>query len=308
MLIYGGLTGCAAAVLEAGLPPTDFASVSPTKTNTPDVTLTRTNTPTSSFTPTIHPPTATRTPRPTTTLTPSPTPLPQPFVIGTSVAGRPLEVYYFGEGTENRFIVAGIHGGYEWNTIALADELIAYLKENPDFVPEGITLYLLRSANPDGEAREFGSDGRANENGVDINRNFPSNWVAEWNRTGCWNHRPITAGTHPGSEPETGAIMRFVLSHQIRALLSYHSAALGIFAGGQPPGPASTNLAQNLATVSPYKFPPPYNTGCEYTGQLADWAVLHNIPAVDVELTNHYDTDFEINLRILTAFLTWERP
>jgi protein MpaA len=308
MLILGGLTGCAMASLEASTPPTALASVPPTHTNTPSNTPTVTDTSTPSLTPTDPPPTATRTPRPSATPTPSPTPLPQPFVIGTSVAGRPLEVYYFGEGPENRFIVAGIHGGYEWNTIALADALIAYLKENPAFIPEGITLYILRSANPDGEAREFGSDGRANENGVDINRNFPSNWVSEWNRTGCWNHRPITAGTHPGSEPEAGAVMRFVLSNQIRALISYHSAALGIFAGGQPPGPASTDLARTLAAVSPYKFPPPYNTGCEYTGQLADWAVLHNIPAVDVELTNHYDTDFEINLKILEAFLNWERP
>ena len=229
------------------------------------------------------------------------------MIIGYSVAERPLEVYHFGDGLENRFIVAGIHGGYEWNTIALADELIAYLTENPEFIPDEITLYILRSANPDGEAREFGSDGRANENGVDINRNFPSNWVPEWNRLGCWNYRPITAGKHPGSEPEAGAIMRFVLSNQIRALISYHSAALGIFAGGQPPGPASIDLAQTLAAVSPYHYPPPYDTGCEYTGQLADWAVLHNIPAVDVELTNHYDTDFQINLRILEAFLGWDR-
>jgi len=26
---------------------------------------------------------------------------------------------------------------------------------------------------------------------------------------------------------------------------------------------------------------------------------------VDIELTNHRDTDFEINLKVLTAFLNW---
>jgi len=227
------------------------------------------------------------------------------MIIGYSVAEQPLEVYHFGNGPHEHLIVAGIHGGYEWNTIALADQLIEHLTENPSMIPDDITLFILRSANPDGAAREFGSDGRANENGVDINRNFPANWVPEWNRTGCWNHRPITAGTHPGSEPESGAIMRFVLSNQIRAIISYHSAALGIFAGGQPPDPDSVDLARTLAAVSPYHFPPPYNTGCAYTGQLTDWAVLHNIPAVDVELTNHSDTDFEINLEILAAFLGW---
>jgi len=228
------------------------------------------------------------------------------LVIGYSMAELPLEVYHFGDGPSQRLIVAGIHGGYEWNTIALADELIEYLEENSDFIPQEVTLYILRAANPDGEARAHGSAGRANENGVDINRNFPANWAADWDRLGCWNQLPITAGTRPMSEPETSAIMQFILSNRIEALISYHSAALGIFAGGQPPYPESHDLAQTLAAVSPYAFPPPYETGCEYTGQLADWAANHNIPAVDIELTNHEDTDFAINLKILEAFLNWD--
>jgi predicted deacylase len=227
------------------------------------------------------------------------------MIIGYSVAERPLEVYYFGNGPSKRMIIAGIHGGYEWNTIALADQLIDYLNEDPNFVPDGIALYILRSANPDGEARVKGSAGRANENGVDINRNFPANWAVDWNKKGCWNHLPITAGTRPMSEPETGAIMQFILSTRIEALISYHSAALGIFAGGQPPTPKSIDLAETLAAVAPYTYPPPYDTGCEYTGQLTDWAANHNIAAVDIELTNHEDTDFYINLAILAAFLNW---
>lgn len=221
------------------------------------------------------------------------------------MTGRPLEVFHFGNGPENRMIIAGIHGGYEWNTIALADQLIVYLSENPEVVPDNITLYVLRSANPDGEARVRGSAGRANENGVDVNRNFPANWAREWDMQGCWNHLPITAGTRPMSEPETGVIMNFLLSNRIRALISYHSAALGIFAGGQPPHPESHDLAKTLAAVGPYTYPPPYETGCEYTGQLTDWAANHNIAAVDIELTNHEDTDFNINLKILTTFLAW---
>jgi predicted deacylase len=217
-----------------------------------------------------------------------------------------LEVYHFGNGAQKRMIIAGIHGGYEWNTIALADQLIDYLNQNPDRVPKNITLYILRSANPDGEARVRGSAGRANENGVDINRNFPANWAREWVSHGCWNHLPITAGTRPMSEPETGAIMKFLLTNRIEAMISYHSAALGIFAGGDPTKPESHDLAEALAAVAPYTYPPPYETGCQYTGQLADWAANHNIAAVDIELTNHDDTDYYINLEILGAFLTWE--
>lgn len=308
LLIFAGGSACAArpASAENSLTtPTALAETPFTVTATPSSTpqLTATRQPSATAT---QPPPPTKTPQPTATREPTPTPLPQPLIIGYSVAERPLEVYHFGDGSRRLLIVAGIHGGYEWNTIALADQLIEHLNENPYTIPSDVMLYILRAANPDGEARVHGSAGRANQNGVDLNRNFPANWAADWDRRGCWNHLPITAGTRPMSEPETGAIMQFILSNQIEALISYHSAALGIFAGGQPPHPESHDLAQSLAAVAPYTYPPPYDTGCEYTGQLADWAANHNIPAVDIELTNHKDTDFAINLKILEAFLHWE--
>ena len=87
------------------------------------------------------------TPRATFSPYPTPSPLPPlaslavghgPFVIGHSVEGRPLEVYRFGDGPTVRMIVAGIHGGNEWNTIALADQLIAYLYGHPEIVPENL--------------------------------------------------------------------------------------------------------------------------------------------------------------------------
>jgi hypothetical protein len=55
--------------------------------------------------------------------------------MGYSVSGRPIEVYAFGNGEREKMIVAGIHGGYEWNTIALADELIRHIFDNPESSP-----------------------------------------------------------------------------------------------------------------------------------------------------------------------------
>jgi hypothetical protein len=92
----------------------------------------------------------------------------RPQVIGYSVSGRPIEVYIFGNGESQRMIVAGIHGGYEWNTIALADELITHIYENPEIIPSDVTLYILRNLNPDGDARDHGYDGRVNDHGVDL--------------------------------------------------------------------------------------------------------------------------------------------
>lgn len=205
-------------------------------------------------------------------------------------------------------IVAGMHGGYEWNTIALADQLIAHLRVHPDMIPPDTTLYLLRSLNPDGEARGRDIYARANENNVDLNRNWPSLWQADWPPEGCWNALlPLSGGDYAGSEPETQALLAFLENHAIEALINYHSAALGIFPGGQPPDPASEDLAAALALVSGYPYPP-IDTGCLYTGQLIDWASEHGIAAVDIELSTHSNTDFARNLALLETFLAWSAP
>ena len=229
---------------------------------------------------------------------------PRPTIIGFSLAARPIEVYTFGEGKKEYLIVAGIHGGYEWNTIALANELITHLSENPDAIPSDVTLHIIRNMNPDGEARAHGVDGRVNNNGVDLNRNFPSeNWMKEWDRNGCWIYRPTTGGIYGGSEPETRSVMGFIQNHELEAVISYHSAALGVFPGGVPWTEPSKKLAQALAKVTDYPYPP-IDTGCEYTGTLADWAVENGVgAAVDMELRNHRDTDFEENLKALKIFL-----
>jgi len=231
---------------------------------------------------------------------------PRPTIIGFSLAGRPIEAYRFGAGEKEYLIVAGIHGGYEGNTIALANEMIAYINENPGAIPTDVTLYIIRNMNPDGEARDNGVDGRVNNNGVDLNRNFPSeNWTAEWDRDGCWIYRPTTGGLYAGSEPETRTVISFVRSHQIKALISYHSAALGIFPGGVPWTEDSKRLAKALAKATDYPYPP-IDTGCEFTGTLADWAVENGVEAaVDMELSDHKHTDFKENLKALKVLLSF---
>ena len=262
--------------------------------------------PTSFFLPTLTP-NPNYTPPPFETPTPFVLPNgPLPGAIGFSVAGRPIDVYTFGSGDREYLIVAGIHGGYEANTIALANEMIKYLNENSEVIPHDATLHIIRNMNPDGEARANGVDGRVNNHGVDLNRNFPSkNWAEDWDRDGCWIYRPTSGGTRGGSEPETRAVMNFIASHRITALISYHSAALGVFPGGVPWEEDSKRLAATLAFVTKYPYPP-VDTGCVYTGTLADWAVEQGVgAAVDMELANHNQTDFDKNLKALRALLSF---
>ena len=99
--------------------------------------------------------------------------------------------------------------------------------------------------------------------------------------------------------------MSFIASHNIRALISYHSAALGVFPGGDPWEPASRRLAAALGKATGYPYPP-VDTGCKYTGTLADWAVENGAgAAVDMELSTHKRTDFDNNLRALEALLNF---
>ncbi len=255
-------------------------------------------------------PTVTPNPRSTEIVVKSPTPFVlanlKPGVIGYSISGRPIEVYSFGQGEKRRMIVAGIHGGYEWNTIALADQLMAYINQHPETIPPDVTLYVLRDLNPDGDARDHGVDGRVNDHGVDLNRNFPVNWTATWDRDGCFDLAPTTSGTGPGSEPETRLLMNFLALHKIEALISYHSAALGIFPGGTPWDESSVRLAKAIAKVSDYPYPP-IETGCVYNGTLADYAVSRGAAAVDLELSDHEHTDFRVNLKVLNVLLNFQK-
>ena len=159
------------------------------------------------------PPQLTATEETTPTAAPSLTPEPEPSatpqgsrpdIIGYTVAGRPLTMYRYGDGPSRRLIIAGIHGGYEWNTIALAHQLMSHLTVHPETIPPDVSLYLLPALNPDGEARSSSYEGRANENGPRSgrssgqrlaagatclsteeraprrNRRWPLSWISSW--------------------------------------------------------------------------------------------------------------------------------
>lgn len=312
LLIVGAVavgTGVAQNMAAALMPrtPTPTRTATSTLSPTPSLTRTPTQTPTQPPSPI---PTLTPTQSYTPTASPTPTFTPMPFasgpvVIGTSVAGRPIEAYRFGTGPIERLTVHGIHGGNEFNTIQLADELITELNRHPELIPQNVTLYIVRDLNPDGEARSHGPEGRLNDHGVDLNRNWNAYWKPKWNTNGCWTYKKVSAGPYPFSEPETISLRNFILAHKFSALIVYDSAASSIYPAGQPPDPASVRLAKAVAAVTNYNYPP-IDTGCEYTGDLSDWAALQGIPAIVLELTTLSGTDFATNLKVLEVLTKWK--
>jgi hypothetical protein len=302
----GLMQSCSPGPAEPDPTPTVPPPVSPSPS--PEATETPSPTP---FQPALTPtftsePATAEPPRSTPTFTSTPLPFASgPVVIGTSVAGRPIEAYRFGRGPVERLTVHGIHGGSEFNTIALADRLIAEYGAHPERIPADVTLYIVRNINPDGEARAHGAEGRANDHGVDLNRNWNNRWKPDWNRAGCWNYLPIGAGTYPLSEPEAQSLWRLITGHGFSGMIVVHSMGKIVYPAGQPYEPLSTRMAEALTAVSWYTIPAFGSGGCEYTGQLSDWAASRDLPTVDLELSNHIDTDYDEFIKVMDAFLAW---
>lgn len=228
-----------------------------------------------------------------------------------STQGWPIDVYEFGDGPIRLAFVGGIHGGYEWNTILLAYETIDYFTRNLETLPESISLYIIPSANPDGQAAltdhggrfapdEVGSDtyyGRFNGNAVDLNRN----WDCGWEPVGYWRDREISAGSAPFSEVETQILRDFLTD--MHTVVFWHSARPGVFFGEcDSPFPASEALAAIYAEAADYAV---FDDFVDYsvTGAASDWLALQGIPAIAVELSNHTDTDWKRNLAGVLAII-----
>jgi hypothetical protein len=226
--------------------------------------------------------------------------------IGMSVEQRPIVSHRFGYGSQTIVLVGGMHGGYEWNGIVLAYELIDYFLAHPDSIPANISLYIIPSANPDGQflvtrvdgrftpedvAADIGP-GRFNANQVDLNRN----WDCEWQERAIWGTTSVSGGSNPFSEPETAALATFFLRESPEVVLFWHSKANSIFVGGcgdlyQP----SLEIAEIYGRASGY---PIYETFTAYpvSGDASDWLATQNIPSFTVELETRSQTDWSQNL------------
>ncbi|MEK7552068.1 MAG: M14 family metallopeptidase [Patescibacteria group bacterium] len=242
-------------------------------------------------------------------------------VIGTSVEGREIVAYHFGEGDTELLFVGGIHGGYSWNTTLVAYRLMDYLLEEgtTNVIPTNVKVTVIPVLNPDGLSKVATTTGRFtkadirasqttqvagrfNGNTVDLNRNFDCDWQA----TGKWQSKDVSGGDAVFSEPESQAIKNYVETKKPDAVVVWYSAAGGVFASNCHKGilPETSTLTKTYADASGYPASDDFDF-YEITGDMVNWLAKINVPAISVLLSTHNEVEWDKNQKGIDALLKY---
>jgi murein peptide amidase A len=169
--------------------------------------------------------------------------------IGHSVDGRLLRPIVLGHSTQPLLVVGCIHGN-EPAGLAITSALVRA------GAAAGTEIVVLPSLNPDGCAVLHT---RQNARGVDLNRNFPSNWAAIGRRGSFqWS------GPRPLSEPESRYFVALVRALQPAVTVVFHQHQDVVRAWG-PSRPTASRFARLLGGLLPYQsIPWPYGTAANW--------------------------------------------
>ena len=183
----------------------------------------------------------------------------QTITIGKSVAGTEIEACQIAGSSidsQNALLVIGTIHGNEPDGIRVVDELL----KNP--APEGTEIWVIRDGNPDGSELVT----RRNANKVDINRNFPINWLASDPSLRTYS------GPSPASEPETVALMNAVQIIKPTRIVVFHQP----FDQIDCPPERTTQISDRLSGLTGYRSEciPGEKSGSvtnSYTGTFTIW-------------------------------------
>jgi murein endopeptidase len=159
---------------------------------------------------------------------------PRRVALGSSLRGRRIDAVRVGDPTSpHKLLVFGCIHGTECAGMAVTRRLAR--------VQTGLDLWLVNNLNPDG----FALGRRQNGRGVDLNRNFSSEWRPMGRR---WD--PEYSGPRPFSEPETRLARRLVLAVRPQVTIWFHQPQAVVRAWGP-----SVPVARRYARVArmPYR-------------------------------------------------------
>lgn len=125
-----------------------------------------------------------------------------------SAGARRIAHWEFGRGGPTTLVIGGIHGG-EHTPALLSFHFIRWLEANPSAVRRG-RLVVAPLVDPDG----LESGVRGNDNGIDLNRNYPAR-----NFRGSVRH-----GMKPASESESRFVLMLMKRYRPASVISIHAA------------------------------------------------------------------------------------
>lgn len=206
--------------------------------------------------------------------------------LGTSVQGKGIYAYYFGNGAKKILFFGSMHGS-EANTRTTMTKWIDELEINSSRIPADKTIIVIPTLNPDGIANRT----RFNANGVDLNRNFAA---ADWTQ-GTYLHTnfyPTGGGLLPFSEPESIIMKDLIIREKPYITLSYHAAAAYVVASNTAKG---IELGQVYAQISKYRYVAPGTHDAfsyDITGTFEGWAEEQGYSSLVIELSSAYSDQF----------------
>lgn len=238
-------------------------------------------------------------------------------VIGKSVEGRAIYAMRLGTGETEIFLDGSNHAS-EWLTTPLLMKMLEEYVHHAEYgygfgeydvarLLEEVTLWFIPMVNPDGvtlvlegpgavengtfvrqvalaqKGSEDFSDWKANIRGVDLNRQFPTDWQRMVNiqRTAAPSH---FKGSSPLSEPEALALFEFTLARRPAMVLSYHQQGEIIFWYYRQDGEQlarDRRIVREMAMLTGYSWDFYLTNG----GKYRDWVIRElGAPALIMEV------------------------
>ncbi len=192
--------------------------------------------------------------------------------------------------TGETILMIGVFHGDEPEGEYLIDNLIKDIGENPGLIGDN-RLLIIPCLNPDGKLQNI----RGNSNGIDLNRNFPTQ-----NRRKCDQDGDYNCGEEPASEVETMFIIDIVKEYEPARILAFHSPYKVV----NYDGPAD-KIAENMSKLNGY--PVQVDIGYPTPGSFGTYAGKErNIPIITLELpgTGNVETMWTENRKALHYFIS----
>lgn len=185
------------------------------------------------------------------------------WTFGHSVKGWPLRAYRIGDpfSTNVAVLIATMHGNEPGPA-----RILKNLLTGPPV--HGAAIWVITDLNPDG----YLAGTRKNAHGVDLNRNFPIDWVRQ---TGTYS-----SGPGPGSEPETKALIALLRAVKPDSVISMHQPLRGVDTSYPKTRPLALRLVKALEL--PGKT---FDCGTGCHGTMTEW---FNAAQPGVALTVEY--------------------